>query len=395
MKHRLGRGGRLAFRPLAGLLTAAALTVAVAACGTTTSGSTNNSSGSASTGSSTAAAASGSGPLKIAFLYNAPTNDQGWDTAMYQGQQAVAQKYGSKVSLTTKQVPDGPQVKTVLQSLISSGYKVIVCTSFAEQTYSIPLAKANPDVKFIQTESAKVLPNLATYFTQDEAGFYVAGMAAAEASKTNTLGMVGGFAISDLLAETNGFALGAQSVKPGIKVRVTWTDNWDSVPLAQNAATALVNAGAGAVAFLTTGPAPATIAQRNNIPWIGYQVDQKSAAPQQFLAGVEWNMRPYFTSQIGAALNGTWKTGTYYVVPTNRSVVFDTSSPLFARLPAGLKSRIAARWAAFQSGKANPFTGPMHDQKGKLVVPAGKSLSGAQTALMNYLVKGVIGSAKG
>jgi basic membrane lipoprotein Med (substrate-binding protein (PBP1-ABC) superfamily) len=385
MKHRLGQGGRAALRTHVGLVLGAALTIAVAACGTTTSGSTTPATSSSSS----------SGPLKIAFLYNSPTNDQGWDTAMYQGQQAIAQKYGSKVSLTTKLVPDGPQVKTVLQNLIANGYKVIVCTSFAEQTYSIPLATANPSVKFIQTESAKVPPNLATYFTQDEAGFYVAGMAAAEASKTNTLGMVGGFAISDLLAETNGFALGAQSVKPNAKVRVTWTDNWDSVPLAQNAATALVNAGAGGLAFLTTGPAPATIAQRNNIPWIGYQVDQKAAAPQQYLAGVVWKMAPYFSSQVGAILGGTWKTSTYYVVPTNGSVTFDTNSSLFAKLPKALQAKIAAKWAAFQSGKANPFTGPMYDQAGKLVVPAGKSLSGAQTSVMNYLVKGVIGSAKG
>jgi basic membrane lipoprotein Med (substrate-binding protein (PBP1-ABC) superfamily) len=391
MRNRLGRARR-GFRTPAGVLAVAAVGAVVAACGTTTS---NSSSGGAGASASANTSSSSSGALKVAFLYNSPTNDQGWDTAMYEGQQAVAQQFGSKVSLTTKLVPDGPQVKTLLQSLINNGYKVIVCTSFAEQTYSIPLAKANPGVTFIQTESAQVLPNLATYFTQDQAGFYVAGMAAAEASKTNSLGMVGGFAISDLLAETNGFALGAESVKPGIKVRVTWTDNWDSVTLAQNATTALVNAGAGGVAFLTTGPAPAAIAQRNNIPWVGYQVDQKAAAPEQYLAGVEWNMRPYFTSQIGAILGRTWKTSTYYVVPSNHSVVFDTDSALFDKLPASLKAKINAKWTAFQNGSANPFTGPMYDQAGKLLVPAGKTLTGADIAKMNYLVDGVIGSAKG
>ncbi|HWF53079.1 MAG TPA: BMP family ABC transporter substrate-binding protein [Solirubrobacteraceae bacterium] len=375
---------RAVLRTLTGGLLAGGLAVGVAACGTTTGG------GTASTASS--AGSSGGGQMKVAFLYNSPVNDQGWDTAMYQGQQAAAAKYGSKVSITMKLVPDGPQVKTVLQSLISAGYKFIVCTSYAEQTYSIPLAKANPDVKFIQVESAKTLPNLATYFTQDTAGWYLAGMAAAESSKTATLGMVGGFPISDLLAETNAWALGAQSVKPAEKVRVTWTDNWDSVSLAQNAASGLVNAGAGALAFLTTGPAPATIAQRSNIPWIGYQVDQRSAAPAQYLGGVVWNMVPYFTTQIGAALAGTWKTGTYYVVMTNGSVSFDKGGSLYGKLPSSLQAQIAAKQAAFTSGAKNPFTGPMYDQAGKLVVPAGKTLDGAQLALMGYLVKGVIGT---
>lgn len=379
-------GGAARRRPWRGLavgVAATALALAAAACGTTTSKPTSSASSSSSSSSGA--------PLKIAFLYANPVNDLGWDTAMYQGQQAVEKDFGSKVSVTTKIVPDGPQVKTLLTSLISQGYKMIVCTSFAEQTYSIPLAAANPGVKFVQVESAKTAPNLATYFTQDQDGFYIAGMAAAALSKTNTLGMVGGFPISDNLAETNGYALGAQAIKPGIKVHVTWTDNWDSVSDAQNAAQGLVNAGAGALAFLTTGPAPAQVAQRANVPWIGYQVDQSSAAPTQYLTGVLWNMVPYFVSEVKSALDGTWKTSTYYVTMKNGSVLVPKAGALWSKLPAKVVNMIEAKVKAFQT-TGNPFTGPMYNQAGKRVATAGEQLTDADVATMGYLVKGVIGT---
>lgn len=382
--HRRNRGIR---RPWLGVAVAVGA-AALAACGTTT----NNSSSSASGTTAAASSKPSSGPLKIAFLYDAPVNDEGWDTAMYGGEQAIQKQFGSKVSITYKIVPDGPQVKNVLTNLIQSGYKLIFTTSYAEQTYSIPLAKANPDVKFIQTESASTLPNLGTFFTEDQDGFYVAGMAAAAVSKSGTIGMVGGFPISDNLAETNGFALGAQSVNPKIKVRVVWTDDWDSVVKAQNAAQGLINAGADAIAFLTTGPAPAQVAQRTNTPWIGYQANQESAAPAQFLTGVVWNMVPYFVSEAQSVLNGTWQTGTYYVTMHNNSVVVQKGTSAYAKVPASVTAKIGTTVSAFQSGARDPFQGPVYDQSGKLVVPSGKTLSTAQVANMNYLVRGVIGT---
>jgi basic membrane protein A len=337
-------------------------------------------------------ASAASGKLKVAFLYAYPVTDLGWDTAMYQGQEAVAKKYGSKVSITMKIVPDGPQDKTVEQSLISQGYKMIFATSFAEQTYTLPLAKANPGVKFIQVESAATTNNVATYFTEDQDAFYLAGMAAAAVSKKDTIGMVGGFPISDNLAETNGFALGAQAIKPGMKTRVTWTDNWDSVADAQNAASGLINAGAGAIAFLTTGAAPGQTATRAGVPWIGYQAEQKSAGASQYLTGVLWDMRPFFTQQVGSELAGDWKSSTYYVTMRNNTVKLDETGTLWSKVPASVKAKIAAKLKGFESGSQNPFTGPMYNQAGKLIVPAGKTLSSAQVAKMGYLVKGVIGT---
>ncbi len=65
-------------------------------------------------------------------------------------------------------------------------------------------------------------------------------------------------------------------------------------------------------------------------------------------------------------------------------------------MSAKTKALIAAKRKAIVNGTFYVFTGPLYDQSGKLKVPAGKTLS-VQPDLyaMNWLVKGVIGSAKG
>jgi simple sugar transport system substrate-binding protein len=43
------------------------------------------------------------------------------------------------------------------------------------------------------------------------------------------------------------------------------------------------------------------------------------------------------------------------------------------------------------TGKLQPFTGPITDNEGKAVLPAGQTLTDPQILNMNYLVQGVQG----
>jgi basic membrane lipoprotein Med (substrate-binding protein (PBP1-ABC) superfamily) len=66
-----------------------------------------------------------------------------------------------------------------------------------------------------------------------------------------------------------------------------------------------------------------------------------------------------------------------------------------SKVSAKTKKAIAAKRSAIISGKFYEFTGPLYDQQGKLRVPKGKRLTVKDLYAMNWLVKGVIGSAKG
>jgi basic membrane protein A len=62
---------------------------------------------------------------------------------------------------------------------------------------------------------------------------------------------------------------------------------------------------------------------------------------------------------------------------------------------AKTKRVIATKMAALKKGTFYEFAGPLYDQNGKLRIRKGKRMSINDLYAMNWLVKGVIGSAKG
>jgi simple sugar transport system substrate-binding protein len=61
------------------------------------------------------------------------------------------------------------------------------------------------------------------------------------------------------------------------------------------------------------------------------------------------------------------------------------------KVPKKVQDEILAQQKRVGAGQLLPFTGPITDNEGKLVVPAGQSLSDVQILNMNYLVQGVQG----
>src|SRR5439155_214545 len=71
---------------------------------------------------------------------------------------------------------------------------------------------------------------------------------------------------------------------------------------------------------------------------------------------------------------------------------FTSLAPFGPKVSAKTKSMIAAKQKAIVSGKFDVFQGPLYDQKGKLMVPKGKTLKVLPDLYtMQWLVKGVIG----
>jgi simple sugar transport system substrate-binding protein len=123
----------------------------------------------------------------------------------------------------------------------------------------------------------------------------------------------------------------------------------------------------------------------------GYHASQAKLAPNAYLTGAEWNWSTAYKAIIEAAqsgkphpnfLRGGLKEG--YV----------KMSPYGAMVTDPAKKDAEAVKAKMMAGTFDIFKGPLKDNKGNVVIAAGKSFK--QTALelesMNYLVEGVVGS---
>src|SRR6478752_7224369 len=330
---------------------------------------------------------------KAAWIYVGPHDDHGWSQAHDQGRLYVQKQLGSKVKTTFKElVPEGPQTCQVIESLVRDGNKIIFATSFGFQNCMVSEAKKHPDVKFEQATGTAQSKNLAEYFGAGEDGIYLSGMAAGAASKKGVIGYVVPFAIPEIIRHAHAFALGAQATHPGVKVRLIWTNSWFSPDKETQAAQSLHTAGSDVLGQNVDSPAAGQYAEKKGIPWVGYDSDARKFAPKQWLTAAIYNWGPYYLRKTKAAMNGTWKTNFYYGNLKDKMVGL---APYGPKVTAKTKAAIAKKRAALIKGTFYEFAGPLYDQKGKLRVPKGKRMSVKDLYGMTWLVKGVIGSAKG
>jgi basic membrane protein A len=334
-----------------------------------------------------------SSAFKAAWIYVGPHNDGGWSQAHDAGRQYVQRKLGSKVQTTFKEnVPEGPQVQQVIESLIRDGNKIIFATSFGFQGAMKAEAAKHPDVKFEMATGTYTSKNMTEYYGAGEDGIFLAGMAAGAAAKCNTLGYVATFPIPEVIRDTSAWTLGVRTMRPKAKVRVVWINSWFDPQKEKKAAESLKAAGACVLGQNVDSPATGQYAETQGIPWTGYDSDARKFAPKVWLTASTYNWGPYYLKRVEAAMNGSWKSGFYY---GGLKDGFVKLAPFGAKVTKKTRAAIAAKKKAIENGTFYEFEGPLYDQKGKLRVKKGHRMTVKELYAMDWLVQGVIGSAKG
>jgi len=332
-----------------------------------------------------------SAAFKVAWIYVGPHNDAGWSQAHDDGRKYVQKMLGSKVQTTFKEnIAVGAQLQQTVSSLVNQGYKLIFGTSYGY--FDKKLAAKYPSVLFEQATGTLQSKNMAEYFGAGEEPIYLSGMTAGAATKKGVIGLVVAYPIPEVIRHANAFALGAQAAHPGAKIKLVWTNSWFDPAKEKKAAESLHAAGADVLGQNVDSPATGQFAESVGIPWVGYDANAKKFAPKSWLTAALYNWGPYYLRRVQAAMDGTWKSGFYYGSIKDG---FTKLAPFGPGVSAGTKTAIAKKLQALKSGTFYEFAGPLYDQSGKLRLPAGKKMTVSQLYAMDWLVKGVIGSAKG
>jgi basic membrane protein A len=118
---------------------------------------------------------------------------------------------------------DEAQREQALRSLAEAGANPVVMTGFAFGDVLAKVAPDFPDTKFAIIDMVVDQPNVkSVVFTEDQ-GSYLVGMMAGMASKTNTVGFIGGMDIPLIRRFGCGYAQGVLAAKPDAKVVLNMT----------------------------------------------------------------------------------------------------------------------------------------------------------------------------
>lgn len=209
-----------------GALTAlgAAALVALSACGSSSTGSSGSSGSSSSSAPASASTSSGGSSsaaapkVKVGLAFD--IGGKG-DKSFNDAADAGLTRARSRLGVTIKELSpnaSGSDRDQLLKLLASSGYNPVVGVGFAYEDAIKAVAPQFPKTSFVIIDSVVPLPNVESVTFAAEQGSYLAGAAAALASKTHHIGYVEALKIDLLEAFRAGYEAGAREVDPSIKI---------------------------------------------------------------------------------------------------------------------------------------------------------------------------------
>jgi simple sugar transport system substrate-binding protein len=335
-------------------------------------------------------------PITVGFIYVGPKTDYGYNQAHAQGAAAIAKLPGVKIR-EEEMVPEDAKVQKTMESMINlDGAKLIFPTSFGYfDPHILKEAGKNKEVTFLHCgglyQEGKHPTNVGSYFGYIDEAEYVSGIVAGLSTKSNKLGFIAAKPIPQVLRNINSYTLGARSVNPKATTTVIFTGDWSMPVKEAEAATSLIDQGIDVLTAHVDSPKVIVeTAERKGVFVTGYHANQSALAPKGYLTGAEWNWGKVYTDYIEMIQAGKpWP----HLLRGGLKEGFVKVSPYGKAVSAEAKKKADAAKAKFMAGTMVVYKGPLKDNTGKVVIPAGVEHKQTDIALesMDYLVEGVVG----
>ena len=334
--------------------------------------------------------------LIAGFIYVGPKDDYGYNQAHAEAAAMLKKMPGLKI-VEEERVPETDAVSKTMESMIRlDGATLLFPTSFGYfDPYVLKMGAKYKDIQFRHCGGLwtnKDPMNTGSYFGYIGMCQYLNGIAAAHATKSKKLGFIAAKPIPQVLINLNSFALGARSIDPTITTSVIFTGEWSMPVKEAEAANSMADQGNDVLTCHVDSPKVIMeTAERRGIFCCGYHVDQSKLAPKGYLTGAEWNWITVYRQFINDARTAKPLPN---FVRGGLKEDFVKMSPYGPGLSDAGRKKVDQVKAEIMQGGFAVFKGPMKDNKGNVVIPAGKSLPETAVELesQNYLVEGVNGA---
>ncbi len=331
------------------------------------------------------------GDPKVAFIYGATAKDGGWNEAIDLAREAVEEELGLKISVVESIPEEATALKNTIDLFVQRDHNIIVGTTYGYSDGILEAAQKHTEIAFVNASGATNSANLEGFYARTYQGWYLAGMAAAGASKSGTIGILGGFPVGVVNWDINSFTLGAQAINPDIKVIVVYTNSWWDPVKEGQVTEALLDQGADVIGNNLSSAAPFIAAEARGAASIGFQLDMAKHAPNGNLTSVMFNWEKHLVPTIKAMVDGTWEPSEWGAFPGMPEGVVSLA-PLTDKVPADVQAKIEEVKKTIIAGEFSPFDGPIFNQAGEEVVATGATIDDGGLWAMDFLVKGTVGT---
>ena len=297
----------------------------------------------------TAMPAQAQSKLKVAAIYTVPVEQQ-WVSRIDKALKAAVAR--GEIDYVFSENVTNADYERVMRGYAEKGNTLIVGEAFAVEAAARKVAKDYPKVSFLLGSSGKPQePNFSVFdnFIQEPA--YLSGMVAGGMTKTNKIGMVGGYPIPEVNRLMNAFMAGAKEVNPKVEFMVTFINSWFDPPKAKEAAFAQIDRGADVLYAERFGVSDA--AKEKGKFAIGNVINTQDKYPDTVVASALWNMEPTIDLAIKNAKAGSFKAEDYgpYSTMKFKGSELAPLGTFEKKVPADIVAKVKAAEKAIADGK--------------------------------------------
>jgi len=301
--------------------------------------------------------------IKVAAIYTVPVEQQ-WVSRIDKALKAAVAR--GEIDYVFSENVSNADYERVMRGYAEGGHTLIVGESFAVEAAARKVAKDYPKVNFLVGSGGKPqAPNFGVFDNYIQEPAYLSGMIAGGMTKSNRIGMVGGFPIPEVNRLMHAFMAGAKETNPKVEFTVSFINSWFDPPKAKEAAFAMIDKGADVLYAERFGVSDA--AKEKGKLAIGNVINTQDKYPDTVVASALWNMEPTIDLAIKSVKAGKFEAKEYgeYSMLKHKGSELAPLGTFEKKVPPEIVAKVMAKQKAILAGQ---FTVKVNDSQPKAVV---------------------------
>ncbi|MCR5797648.1 MAG: BMP family ABC transporter substrate-binding protein [Eubacterium sp.] len=321
---------------------------------------------------------------KVAFVYDREPKVSDWIYAHELGRLHLNEVMDYAIETESFVVENtDSKAEKLLRKLCKEKYDIIFTVTPQLIKSSIKIAASYPQVRILNCSPMASHNTVMTYYPRLYESKLLTGMIAGMTCENDKIGYIADYPINGMTANINAFAIGAKMANPYAKVYLEWSTAKDYNPSKlfeeEN------------INYISTQD---MIAPYNSGKDYGLYSIHEGVKSNIAMSICNWGV--FYEKLVSNIIEGTLQTehaaGEYKAMNYYWGLSSDAIDIIYSQniFPENLKL-VKMIKNAIKDGIFNPFSGPIHDQKGKLRVSKTDILPPEKIITMNWLVDNVIG----
>ncbi|MBN1500925.1 MAG: BMP family ABC transporter substrate-binding protein [Spirochaetes bacterium] len=338
-------------------------------------------------------------PLKIGFIFAKNNDESGWTSSHDEGRRHLETIFKESIETAfINNVKQDDSAYTDIKKLAEKNMDLIITTSPTFMNSTLKAALEYPKIKFLNCSSSHSYKNVSTFYGRVHEVRFLLGVLAGAITQTDLIGYIAHYPIPEVISGINAFALGAKFVNPNAIVIVKWNYKWDPEAFSTKPISELLNSGADLICQDDL-PKPGKKSRGYGLYSPKYDFEQLKFVPDIHYGIIMWQWSIFYEKVVKSIINDTSR------------LLFDSGSSDSKRLnfwwgidsglldifystthvPRSTQQLVEFLRRMIVQNELNPFSGPVFNQSGDLMVQEGENADYDTITTMNWFVDNVVG----